>query len=168
MYYQKFINFLISHNLHNESVLNYWKKNKVQFDYLDIDQREFIGCYFIIIDKKLKQIKIRIPYINDDKTVLINIHEYVHLLLTYPYLNKKIKLGLDKEVLPIYYEKVYINENKSEYLSNYSKYLDQKIIENNQKEYTLALELSEVLLKENNISDIYQQEKKVKRLIKHL
>lgn len=168
MYYQKFINFLISHNLNNENVLNYWKDNKVQFDYLDIDQREFIGCYFLIIDNKLKQIQIRVPYINDDKTILINIHEYIHLLLTHPYLNKEIILGNDKEVLPIYYEKLYINENKSEYLDNYSKYLDRKIIENNQKEYLLALHLSEILLKDNNIPNIYEQEKKVKRIIKHL
>lgn len=166
MYYQKFINFLKEHNLYNEEIINYWQKNKLVFDYLDDEKRQLIGCFYIIEKGKLKNIKIIVPFIDDDKTILINIHEYIHLLLLYPKIYKKCNIGIDSEILPLFYERIYIEENKTEELLNYYNYINNFIIQQQQKEYIIALNLSKQLLEIYNNDNIYKLEKKAKKLVK--
>ncbi len=165
MYYQKFIDFLKKHNLYDEDVINYWKNHKVSFDYREEEQRDFIGCFYMLRDNVLEKISLIVPFIDNDKTVLINIHEYVHLFLLYPKLRKKCIIGIDKEVLPILYEKIYIHENPTDELINYYEYLNSFIEKSGKEEYLIALDISEQLL-ENNYSNIRQLERKTKKLTK--
>ena len=58
MYYKKFITFLKEHNLYDEEILEYWKNNKLMFDYRDDEKRELIGCFYKIENNILKEIKI--------------------------------------------------------------------------------------------------------------
>lgn len=164
-YYEKFLSFLRNHNLYNENILNYWKKNQLSFDYRDEEKRGLIGCYYLQEKNRIRGIKLIIPYIVDDKTILINIHEYIHLVLVYPHLNKKYQLGKDIEILPIYYEKIFIKENKTKELEEYEKYLDDIILKNDQEEYLIALNYSKQLLEEKE-KNIYKTEKELKRLLK--
>lgn len=166
--YNKFVNFLKQHNLYDEEIFDFYWNNSFMFDYLDDELREFIGCYFIFDNSKhLKKIMICIPFASDDKTVLINVHEYVHVFLMYPYINKKCKIGMDIEALAIFYEKLYLLENSSPELIEFANYLDSKIFYANKGEYVLAFmikdKLNELYNKGYNIEKL---EKTAKRLVK--
>ena len=167
MYYNKFINFLRQNNLYDVKSFSYWKKNRILFDYQEREKRDLIGCFYQFNKNNiLKEIKLIVPYLKNDKTVLINIHEFIHMLLLYPKLNKKCEIGIDKEILPIFYERLFIEQENTKELYEYYQYLNQYITNSNQLEYILANNLSE------QVKDIYPQrniyilEKKVKRLVK--
>ena len=145
--YNKFIGFLDKHNLYDKDILKYFQSNSLIFDYSNEEFRDFIGCYYSF-DKSERLIKIKacVPYIYDDKTILINIHEYIHFYLLYKKIGKKFIIGLDSEALPILYEKIYILENPSEELLSYEEYLNHFIIDSDDKKYILALKLQDELI----------------------
>ena len=90
-YYKKFINFLKEHNLYDENAMEYLHQNGIFFDYSEEKDRDFIGCRFATNKRKiLKCIILCVPNIRDEKTLIINIHEYTHALLYYKYLGKKV------------------------------------------------------------------------------
>lgn len=166
-FYSKFVEFLKSHNLYEEQAFRYIWKNALYIDYLNEEVRDFIGCFFIYENGYLTKIRLCVPYIVDDKTVLINIHEYVHAFLLYYKLNTKYKIGIEKEVLPLFFEKLYILENPGRGLEEYERYLNQFIIKENILEYKLALDVVDdlVQLYKPEMS-IQKLEKKTKRLVK--
>ena len=166
MYYKKFIDFLKKYNIYDEETINYWKENRILFDYRDEEKRWLIGCYYEYKNDRLEKISLAVPFIDNDITNLINIHEYIHLLLLYNNLGKKYYPGDEKEVLPFLYELLYIKENKTEELINYHKFLNKTIIKENKKEYIIALHLSDAILKSYNKDNIFKLEKKIKRLVK--
>ena len=153
-YYQKYINFLKKYNIFNKEILEYIRKNSMHFNYMEEEKREFIGCFYIQ-DKNntLQKIHICIPYIDSDLTVLINIHEYIHILSSYPYINRKFKLSKEVETLPIFYEQLYYLDNQSEYLKKEMIKLSNQILNSDQIEYKIALYCKEELL------DYYSKEK---------
>lgn len=166
--FDKFIDFLKQHDLYDEEIFKYYWDNTFMFDYIDDELRRFIGCSFILDGNNcLKGIMACAPFIEDDRTVLINIHEYVHVLLMYPYIGKKCDIGRDIEVLAIFYEKLYVLENNNPELDKYSNYLDSKIYYTNEKEYVLGLALRDKL---NRLYDkgysVKKLEKTAKRLVK--
>lgn len=146
--YTEFINFFKKHNLYSEEAFKYLIKNTIYFDYREEDKRPYIG-YHYLTDKNsiLKEIKLYLPYISDYKTLLINIHEYIHALHLYRRLEKKYKKELDSEILPMLYEKIYLLENPNEILEEFLKYLNTLITENSPQEYKIALLVQEELLK---------------------
>lgn len=166
IYYQKFINFLKEHYLYDEKILEYWKNNRTLFDYRDEEKRDLMGCFYQYEKEYLTKIHLIVPFIDNDKTVLINIHEYIHLLTLYNKIGKKCKIGDDKEVLPFLYERIFINENKTDELLKYYQYLNQSIIESNVNEYLIALHLSEILLEEYDNDAIHKLDKRAKKLTK--
>ena len=92
-YYKKFINFLKEHNLYDENAMEYLHQNGIFFDYSEEKDRDFIGCRFATNKRKiLKCIILCVPNIRDEKTLIINIHEYTHALLYYKYLGKKVDI----------------------------------------------------------------------------
>lgn len=157
------IDFFKRHNLYNEDMFNYFSMNTTMIDYQDPDQRIFIGTFYIL-DKNSKLIKIHlnIPYVYDDKTMLISIHEIVHAILLYKKIKKKVDLGLDKEALSMLYEKIYVNEINTPEIIKYSKKLDS-CIEEKHEEYVFGLNVREELLKNYNY-DINSMDKIAKRL----
>ena len=167
MYYRKFVDFLKHHYLYDEEIFDYWEKHKINFDYREEEQRDFIGCFYSLRNNILEKIRLIVPFIDDDKTLLINIHEYVHLFLMYPKLNKKCLLGMDREVLPILYERIYIKENSTEELLAYYEYLNSFIKENNHEEYVIALDVSDKLL-DMYYDNVYRNEKEAKKMVKKL
>ena len=166
MYYKKFITFLKEHNLYDEEILEYWKNNKLMFDYRDDEKRELIGCFYKIENNILKEIKIIVPFFDNDKTVLINIHEYVHLLLIYPQMGKKYEPGIDKEILPIFFEKIYLKENETKELLKYYTYLTNFINTQSEEDYIIALNISDKLIKTYNNDNINKLTQKSKKLVK--
>lgn len=166
MYYRKFIDFLKKHNIYDEEIVEYFNDHSTRFDYLEDEYREFIGIYYLF-DKTntLKGLNIVVPYINNDKTILINVHEYIHLYMLYDKLDKFCVLGKDREVLPIFFERVFINENPTEELINYQQEINQSIYDNDQEEYLLALRLSDELNDYYDNQSFNKLNRKVKRLV---
>lgn len=166
MYYRKFIEFLKEHGIYNEEVFNYFYENSTRFDYLDDEWRPFIGVYYQTNGDVLSKIKTIVPYINDDKTVLINIHEYIHVYMIYNKINDYVKIKtLDREVLPIFFEKVYVKENPTDELIKYQDYLDESIYNAGEEEYLLALKLSDELMNEYDNQSVGKLNFKVKKLM---
>ena len=165
MYYNKFIQFLKEHNLYDDKLFKYWFDNTIRFDYKDDEARDFIGVYYDIKDGYLRGMRSVLPFIDNDITILINIHEYIHMLLMYKKLNKKCIIGNDVEVLPILFERIYVRENETEELVKYLNYLDDYIISSNDYKYVLALEMSSKLLEYYRGQDIYKLNNKVKRMV---
>lgn len=166
--FNKFIDFLKQHNLYDEEIFKYYWDNTFTFNYIDDELRRFIGCNFILDGNNcLKRIMACAPFIEDDRTILINIHEYVHVFLMYHYIGKKCDIGMDIEVLAIFYEKLYVLENNNPELDKYSNYLDSKIYYTNEKEYVLGLALRDKLNKLYNKGyRVKKLEKSAKRLVK--
>lgn len=172
-YYTEFINFFKKHNLYDEKIFNYIKENITLIDYRDEENRQFIGCYYVLNKKEiLTKIKIFVPYIDSPITTLINIHEYIHAITLYQYLGKKFKAKKDIEILPLLYEKLYILENPTPELKEYVVKINKSIEENNEEKYTVALKSQEELLKyyhENNpsLKKLQQKAKKLSRKYSH-
>lgn len=154
IYYNKYINFLIKHNIYKAEIMQYITKYSIKIDYHMEEQRDFIGCFYSIDkNKRIKKISICTPYIDSDITVLINIHEYIHLFILYQYLNKKYERNKDEEILPILYELLY-------YLDNPSKELEKKIIElNNTIKDTSPIQYKIALKSRDELLEYYQKEK---------
>lgn len=169
IYYTKYINFLIKHNIYDEEVLKYIRRNSIVFDYREEDKRDFIGCFYIT-DKnnRVKKIKLCIPIMNSEISVLINIHEYIHLFILHQYLNKKYQNNNDTEILPILYELLYYLDNPSNELENKIKDLNNLVREDSPIQYKIALksrnELLEYYQKENpSFKNLQTKAKKLMR-----
>ena len=157
------ISFFKKHNLYNEEMFNYFQKNSTMIDYEDDEQRCFIGCFYIYGEKNiLKSIHLNIPFVYNEITMLISIHEIVHAIELYPYLNKKVKIKDTREILPMLYEKIYVDERQDETLYKYQKYLDSTI-DKKDTSYYIALSVREELLKNYNY-DINKMKKLSKKL----
>lgn len=171
-YYDKYINFLKKHNIYSKEILEYIRRNSIHFDYLEEEKRAFIGCFYLQNKKEiLQKIHVCIPYIDSDITTLINIHEYIHVLSLYPYLNKKMKLTKQEEILPIFYELLYYLDNTSQYLQDEITKLNNQILASGQIEYNIALKCRQELLQyyKKEQPTFKKLQKKAKRLsIKYL
>ena len=163
-----FYNFINEHNIYDKNVYDYYLEHSDNFDYYN---EEFLInwiCCKLIFNCKgfLKEIRPFVPNVVDDKTALININQYVHTLLTYNYLNKKFKLNDDCEILPKFYEKLYVLESNNNSLIEYEEFLDMAALESNDKKYLLAVNMFNELLNTYDYNKINDMIKKTKRLIK--
>lgn len=160
------IDFFKRHNLYNEEMFDYFSRNSSMIDYEDKEQRLFIGCFYTFgKDKRLKDIHLNVPYVYNDITMLVSIHEFIHAIILYKNINKKVNIGIDKEVLPMLYEKIYINENNNPILIEYEKKLNKLINPKEDKEYVIGLALRDQLI-ENYNYDFEKLSRKVKRLVR--
>ena len=158
------IDFFKRHNLYDEELFKYLEKNAMMIDYRDEDQRAMIGCFYVLDEKEiLKKIQVNVPYVYDDITAMINVHELVHGIEAYQRIGKKFKKDLTTEALPILYEKLFILENPSEELIKYGEYLDKTIEMCSEKDYKFALKVSDELIKNYNY-DMKKMKKMTKKL----
>ncbi len=166
-YYKVFIDFLKKHKLYNEEALKYLYANGIFFDFSEEEYHYFIGCYYIFKNNKLQKTQIIAPYIKNEETLLINIHEFTHGLLLYRHLNKKVTIGKDSEVLPMLYERVYLKENHTETAKIFIDKLNNNITPASKIDYIIALNIQEQMLthqaKEDNPIKL---EKTAKKLVK--
>ena len=165
MYYTKFVEFLKSHNLYDEEIYKYWYDNSMRFDYRVEEGRDFINTYYKFENGYLVMIYSFLPFIDNDVTILINIHEYIHTYVMYDKLGKKCRIGKDCEILPMLFEKLFVKENSNDELLNYYNYLNKCIYESNDDKYILALNISDKLLNDYNNQNINKLNNKSKRLV---
>lgn len=151
VYYTKFIDFFKKHNLYDEKVFGYLRQNSIMFDYRDEDARIFMGCNWTIRDSNyLEKINLVLPFFDNDLTILINIHEYTHGIMSYKYLGKKLKIGNDMEMLPMLYERLYFLENPTSELVRYEEMYDKTISSDSEIKYILGLKYRDELIEKYN------------------
>ncbi len=163
-----FFEFLHHHNIYDDKTYKYYLNNANNFDYYNEDMfRNYIGCSFVTNKNNiLKQIVPVVPYLVDDITTLINIHEYVHTLNVYERLNKKFKTSIYDEILPIFYEKLFVLENSNPKLNNYERFLDKIAADNDDEKYLLGIKVSNDLLNNYNNDNFNKMSIKAKKLSK--
>lgn len=166
----KFFIFIYDNGIYDQEVYKYYLNNAFIFDYYEQNMfKSSIGCS-LIIDKDtdiLLGIKPIVPAMVDDITTLINIIEYVHTLCLYNKINKKYKDSVTSEVLPMYYENLFVMENESKELQKFKADLDKAALNSNDEKDLIALKLSYKLLDERKNNDNFKKvNKKVKKLSK--
>ena len=75
---EKLLNFLKEQKLYKEEFFKFMEGKIKVFPY-DADLSWF-GCFPIVEDNILKDIRLLVPEITTEKNLLVNIHEYVHAL----------------------------------------------------------------------------------------
>lgn len=165
MYSKEIIDFFKRNKMYDKDMFDYLQSHTDMIDYRDEDARMFIGCAYGINKEtgKLDRFSLCIPFVENSKTALIAIHEIVHGIIGYKYLNKKFKKDMSIEVLPLLFERVYINEVNDPDLTNYADYLDSIIENGNDESYKIALEARNELLDKysNNLNRLDRLSKKL-------
>lgn len=163
-YHPRIIEFFKRHNMYDPEMFEYLQANSMMIDYRDPEQQTLVGCFYKLTKNNiLSNIYLNLPYVYDEKTMLISIHEITHGIENYLKLGKKFKEDITLEALPLLYEKLYIMENPSDELNEYGNYLDRMITEGCKQEYTFALRIREELIK-NYHYDMHKMSKLVKKL----
>ena len=167
-YNQKVISFFKRHNIYDEEMFTYFSNNSTMIDY-DIEEfRPFVGCWPNINKENIIiGLHVNTPYVKNDETMLITIHELIHALELYNKIGKPYNKDITVESLPILYEKLYILENNNPLLTQYGNYLDSMIDSNIKNEYSFALKIREELLK-NYDYDIEKMQRLTKKLSKKI
>ena len=117
---EKYIEFLKEYGLYDEKIFNYIESRTIYVDYLDDESIEFIGCYPIVENDILTEVKLCVPRIVDDISLSMNIPEYIHLYNIYSNIGSKYIPDEYEEFLPVMYELEFlINSGDKEYLDYY-------------------------------------------------
>ena len=163
-YHPRIIEFFKKHNMYDPVMFEYLQENSMMIDYRDPDQQDFVGCFYKLNKNDiLTNVYLNLPYVYDEKTMLISIHEITHGIENYLKIGKRFKEDITLEALPLLYEKLYIMENPSDELAEYASYLDAKITKSCQQEYQFGLKIREELIK-NYHYDMRKMSKLVKKL----
>ena len=120
---EKYINFLKKYDLYREDIFEYMKDKTKYIDYRLDESKRFYGVFTNIENGIIKDIRVMVPYLVDDTSISIRIHEYIHVLKLYDYLNKEYVFTDYEDLLPVFYELVYAKEN-----NNYD-YINERIDE---------------------------------------
>ena len=119
--YKKFEDFLKKYKLYDQEVIDYIKTRMIIVDYSYEPARDYIGCFPIVKNGMITDIRLCVPKMVDDITVSINIHEYVHLLDVYKRLYEEDVKDKNEELLPVLCEFKYLEDNDTEYLDYYKE-----------------------------------------------
>jgi len=146
-YQDKFLSFLKKHNLYDEEKYSYLIKKATFIDLNKDENISSIGCYYIKNEFNIiTKIELYLPKLNDDISVMIAIHEYVHGYLMYSRLNKSYKPKASEEVLPMFYEYLYYLEEKNQELEEYRSKTIEYVEKESKIKYLLGFLLQEELL----------------------
>lgn len=165
-YNDDIIEFFKKHNLYEKEMFEYLEDKTDMVDYQMEEDRSYIGCAYSIDRKtnKLVNFRICIPFCYDDKTTLIGIHEIAHGIWAYKHLNKRVN-DIEIELFPMLLEKIYLMENPSTILKNYTAYLDSTIDEEVDEKYRFALSNRDTLLNDK-IDGFNSINKRTRRLVR--
>jgi len=169
-YYVKFINFFKKHNLYDKEVFDYiWDKCNF-FNYLEDEYRMYTGVYYVLDkNKKLVDFNLIVPFIDSEKSLLINIHEYAHAIEAFYKLGEKFILDDSCEVNSLFLENLYLLENNNEVARNFLNNLNEIRINSNEKQYVLGIKIADYLLNLYNDKkqlDLNKMSRKNKKLLK--
>ncbi len=144
---KEFISFLKQYNIYNKEIVDSFYNNSLRYD-SEIDGEIGLNMciYAINDDDVLVDLKACVPCIKNYKTMLVNVHEYIHYYIMYKKLGKKVIIGRNCELLPLVYEKLFIMEKNDDALNRYAEKLDRIIKKDNNPDYIYALEYRDKLI----------------------
>lgn len=144
-YILKFINFLKKYNLYDEAIYNYLIKNTTFVDYKS--DKDFIGCFYKL-DKANNVIKINlcIPFLENDVTISITTHEYIHGYLLYKNIGYPYTPEITDEVIPMLFEQLYYLENNTLEMKTHLEETKNNIIKGNRINHKLGILMQQELL----------------------
>jgi len=112
------ISFLKKQNLYKEEFFKFIEGKVKVFPY-DTDLSWF-GCFTIVEDNVLKDIRLLVPEIKTEQNLLVNIHEYVHAIELFDEIGKVFEERKEeRENKASKYEKIYLNSKKAEKVVGY-------------------------------------------------
>lgn len=166
MFDKKIEDFFKKHNLYDEEMFAYIYQYSYQVDYYDDAQNCAIGGP-PKTDKYTDRIegpRVCYPYVIDEITRLIAVHELAHAIYWYQRIGKKPN-RIMSELFPMIVEKLYIEENRTSILEAFEKRLDSIITPNSPECYRFALANRDNLLG-IDLSDVKAFDKKSKKLLR--
>lgn len=144
-YYNKFLEFLQKNNLYNQKSFAFISYHTTNIDYSEETKEQIGYTYTKNNEDKIIDFKICVPTIEDEKTLIINIRNFIYALFLYEMLGKKEEIGEVQEAIALLYEKLYIVEQEFS-LKEYNKFLAEEINERNEENFTRDAKLSLALL----------------------
>lgn len=137
-WYSKFVKFLREQELYEEKSFNYIMNKAFFVDFTNepVDNLK-VGCTLIFsqapktfeLSDRLRSFFPVMPVLNSETAVSICIYVYVQALLLVERVEKRIIDDSYNEILPLFYQKLYIVRNYNEELATYDKYLEQRLLE---------------------------------------
>ena len=108
---EKVKDFFKQQNIYNEDFFEYVKDKTVIFPY--DTPLSWFGCFPIIKDGILKDIRLAVPEIINEQNLLVNLHEYYHAYELYNELNQIYEENKEKrEQAATNFEQVYLLNRK--------------------------------------------------------
>ena len=144
-YYNKFLDFLRKNNLYNQKSFAFISYHTTNIDYNEETKDQIGYTYTKNNEDKIIDFKICVPTIEDEKTLIINIRNYIYALFLYEMLGKKEKIGEVQEAIALFYERLYILVEEFS-IKEYNKFLAEEINERNDENFTKGAKLSIELL----------------------
>ena len=167
--YTAFIDFFKRHNLYDEETFKYIENHSIEFDYYDEEMMNVRGIYYNFNRaNKLTGFTLYLPYIDNNKmTSFLRVRPYIQALLAYKKLGRNYKPKADSEIIVLYFEKIYLQENPIAELKNYFNTILTGIkIQDTEQKYKIALSAQddfELYCTKNNLS-FKEMQTKAKRL----
>ena len=108
---KELISFFIKQNLYNEDFIHFMEGKIIVVP--NTTETFWYGCFPIIEDNIIKDIRVLVPRIENEKDLLINIHEFTHAIELYEELNTPyIERREERENKAKTMEKLYIKNKK--------------------------------------------------------
>lgn len=97
-------------------------KDKVKIiNYSNLEEvYQFIGAFKIVENNIIKDYRLLIPEIKDLKSLLVNIHEYTHLLIIKNQIGKNDYYDIYEEVFPVTMERIFIQNFSEKEINNFN------------------------------------------------
>lgn len=167
--YTKFIDFFKKHNLYDAEAFKYIEEHSIEFDYYDEEMMNIRGIYYNFNKaNKLTGFTLYLPYLDNNKmTSFVRIRPYIQALFAYKELGRNYKPGADSEIMALYFEKIYLQENPIAELKNYfNRILTSIKIQDTEPKYKIALNAQDEFESYNakNNLDFKKMQTKAKRL----
>ena len=110
-YFFETINYDINELKNNVKIVNYSNLDEII---------QFVGAFKITENNIIKDYKLLVPEIKDLKSLLINIHEYTHLLMIKNQIGKKDYYNIYEEVIPITMERFFVQNFSLDEVQNFN------------------------------------------------
>ena len=166
-FYKKYVDFLTEHKLFDYKVANYLWINSAKIDFETANNNVLIGCSTVIdINNKLLSITPCFSYLNNDCMVAMNIYTYVNSLFLLPQVGRKYNEDIYGKTLALFYQKLYILENKNYELVELEKLIDSYLLKDGSLTNKLLLNNVDKMIENYNFSKINvdKNSRKIKRL----
>ena len=163
---EKLIDFFKRHNLYDKEMFGYIFEHSDQVDYYDPAENFTIGCppKTNKYTNKIEGLRLCYPYIVNEQTRLVAVHEISHAIYWYKRMGKKYN-KIEEELFPMIVERLYLEENRTQSLEVFEDKLDGLITPTAPDRYKFALANREKF-EDRELTDTRVFDKKSRKLLR--